>query len=98
MREQHDKWKEAVIEECIVRHLSWDENDPRKTLRALINYEVQLALDPRVSKEAQDLIDQYTDGHLNWNKAKHSTRPFTQKRLIDQWASRLIQRRKTKEE
>jgi len=98
MREQHDKWKEAVIEECIVRHLSWDENDPRMTLRALINYEVQLALDPRVSKAAQDLIDQYTDGHLDWNKASVQTGTAYEKRLIDQWASRLIQRRKTKEE
>lgn len=50
-------WKEAVIEACVVNHLSWDEDDPRATLRNLINWETKVALDPKVSKAAQDLIE-----------------------------------------
>lgn len=49
-------WKEVIIEACIVDCISWDENDPRKTLSNLISWENTVALDPRVSKEANDLI------------------------------------------
>lgn len=50
-------WKEAIIESCVVSHLSWDETDARKSLANLISWEVQTALDPLVSKSAQELID-----------------------------------------
>jgi hypothetical protein len=50
-------WKEAVIDACVVNHLSWDENDPRKTLANLLSWECKVALDPAVSKEAADLIE-----------------------------------------
>jgi hypothetical protein len=56
-KKKQNPWKEAVIDACIVRHLSWDDKNPRKTLSHLLAYEVQLALDPRVSQEAQNLID-----------------------------------------
>ena len=53
----HDKWKEAVLDACTVSWVEWDENDPRATLKALIAREVEWALDPQISKEAQDLIE-----------------------------------------
>jgi hypothetical protein len=52
-------WKEAVIAACVVSHLSWDENDPHKTIANLIAWETQIALDPKVSKEARDLQNHY---------------------------------------
>jgi hypothetical protein len=50
-------WKEAIIEACVVNHLDWDDNDPRKTLAALIAWECKCALDPDISEEAQALIE-----------------------------------------
>ena len=50
------QWKEVVIDACVVNCIGWDENDPRKTLSDLIGWEVQIALDPKVSKEAQELV------------------------------------------
>ena len=52
-----DEWKEAVIEACVVACIGWDENDPRKSLKNLLDWEVSIALDPRVSAQAQALID-----------------------------------------
>jgi hypothetical protein len=53
-----DAWKEAIVEACAVNHISWDENDARKSLRNLISWETQVALDPKVSEAAQNLINQ----------------------------------------
>jgi hypothetical protein len=49
-------WKDAVIEACIASCVDFDENDAQKTLNKLIAWEVQVALDPRVSEAAHDLI------------------------------------------
>jgi hypothetical protein len=59
------QWKEAIVEACVVNHLSWDEIDPRKSLANLIGWETTVALDPAVSKPAQDLIDR------GWAETRH---------------------------
>ena len=54
------KTYEAWIEElCIVNFLEWDHSDPRKTLAKLIECEVNMALDPAISKQAVDLIEKH---------------------------------------
>ncbi len=50
-----EKWKQAVIEACVVNCIGWDENDPIKTLADLVAWEVKVALDPKVSKEAAEI-------------------------------------------
>jgi hypothetical protein len=54
-----EKWKQTVIDELICCHIynaSHDTN-PRKALHDAINWNVQVALDPQVSSDAQELID-----------------------------------------
>jgi hypothetical protein len=50
-------WKEAVIEACVVNCIGWDESNPMKSVADLISWEVQIALDPAVSSDAQALIE-----------------------------------------
>ena len=50
-------WKEAVLEACVVACIGFDENDPRKTLANLLNWEASIALDPAVSSDARALIE-----------------------------------------
>lgn len=74
-------WKEAIIEACVVNHISWDENDAIKSLANLISWEVQVALDPKVSKAAQDLIDRGTatpveTRHDDFDNADHPFRKW----------------------
>lgn len=54
--DEAERWKTAVIDACVVSWASWDLNDPRATLRALIAQEVSTALDPLVSQAAADLM------------------------------------------
>lgn len=49
------EWKEAVIEACIVSCIGFDESDPHGTLRNLLHWETQIALDPAVSSQARAL-------------------------------------------
>jgi hypothetical protein len=51
-------WKDTVIDACVVNHISWDEDDPVKTLTSLVLWEQQIALDPKVSIDAQQLKEQ----------------------------------------
>jgi hypothetical protein len=51
------QWKEAIIDECCVTEIGWDENNPRESLKKLIDWHVSVALDPRVSQAAQDLVN-----------------------------------------
>lgn len=53
------EWKEAVINELVVAHIyqTAHDTDPRKAIQDLITWHVQVALDPRVSSDAQALID-----------------------------------------
>lgn len=51
-------WKEEAIELCVV---DWIEpTTARETLRNLIASNVAQALDPKISKMAQDLIEEHT--------------------------------------
>lgn len=54
-----EKWKQAVINElvcCYIYNESHDQ-DPRKAVHDAISWNVEVALDPRVSSQAQALID-----------------------------------------
>lgn len=54
-----EKWKQAVISELMCCHIynAAHENDPRKALHDAISWNVQVALDPQVSSDAQALIN-----------------------------------------
>jgi len=56
--QQPDNFNEAVYEECAVLHIGFDETDARKTLRNIIAWHTQVALDPRVSSQAAALLAQ----------------------------------------
>lgn len=53
------QWKEAVISELVICHILNESHgaDPRKALKDAIDWNVQIALDPQVSSDAQDLIE-----------------------------------------
>ena len=53
-------WKEAVINELVVAHIyqAKHDNNPRQALQDAISWNTDIALDPRVSKDAKKLIDQ----------------------------------------
>lgn len=55
-----DEWKGAVIDELMVCHAYHAEHDnnPRKALKDAIHWNVQIALDPAVSEDAQKLRDE----------------------------------------
>jgi hypothetical protein len=51
------KWREAVIDELVVCCIynSEHDKDPRKAIRDIIEWNVQVALDPQVSEQARAL-------------------------------------------
>ena len=54
-----NEWKEAVLDAMVI-NCSLPEgciDDPRKAVSHLIKTEVNMALDPLISKAAQDLVD-----------------------------------------
>jgi hypothetical protein len=64
----HDNpWKDVIIEALIVSciYRNEHENDPRKALADLLAWEVAVALDPKVSKEARDLLHQTPPENLS---------------------------------
>ena len=60
---QDELWKDAVIDELVVCHIYNKEHDgdPRKAIHDAISWNVQVALDPLVSSDAQALIDKGRD-------------------------------------
>ena len=54
-----NEWKEWIIEKLVVSHIYRNEHetDPLKAINDLLSYEVEIALDPQVSSDAQALID-----------------------------------------
>ena len=56
-RAEGAKWKEAVLDHCVVAYSAFYEDDPKKTLDVLIDWHVKVALDPQVSSDAQALIN-----------------------------------------
>lgn len=59
-RREAKKWQDAVIDALVCAHIYTREHDidPKKAVHDLICWEVSVALDPRVSKKARDLIEQ----------------------------------------
>lgn len=55
----NNPWKDAVLDALIVNFIyhGGHEHDPRQALADLIEYEVQIALDPKVSSDAEALIE-----------------------------------------
>lgn len=54
-----DEWKNEIIEELVCAHIyqSIHKIDPKKALIDVINWNVDVALDPAVSADAKKLID-----------------------------------------
>lgn len=55
-----NEWKIALIEELVVIGIYNDshENNPKKALHDIICWNVDVALDPKVSDRAMDLVEQ----------------------------------------
>jgi hypothetical protein len=53
-------YQNAIDEALVVRHLGIAKGSPRDELNQILSWEVAVALDPRVSEAAQDLINQGT--------------------------------------
>lgn len=64
--ETQNPWKAAIIDELIVDNILTEEleRDPRKALAVAIDWNCKVALDPSVSKEAQDLQQRAIDAAL----------------------------------
>lgn len=52
-----EQWCEAVLDELATTFIDPKSNDPREILRQVIAWNAQVALDPRVSEDAQALVD-----------------------------------------
>jgi hypothetical protein len=54
-----DPWRDAIDEGLVCAHIGTVDSfpDPRAALNALIDWHVQVAIDPEVSSDAQALID-----------------------------------------
>lgn len=60
-----EAFREAVIDELVVCHIynRKHDNDPKLAIHDAISWNVNVALDPRVSESARDLLDQgFADG------------------------------------
>ena len=57
--EEANKWKIAVIDRAIVNwsYKKEHETDPRLAMNDVLNAEIQMALDPNISKPAKDLVN-----------------------------------------
>ena len=56
--EKQNPWKAAIIDELVVDCIlaKEHESDPEGALRAAIDWNVQVALDPAVSAQARDML------------------------------------------
>jgi hypothetical protein len=56
----NNEWREAVIEQHITNHTleAIHKNNPRQAIQDLINWEIDVALDPSISSSARALIEQ----------------------------------------
>ena len=64
---QVNEWKDAVIDALVVAHILTPENAiyPRRAVQDVIDWNCQVALDPRVSLKAQALVDSGKSVHVN---------------------------------
>ena len=56
MKDHKNVWKEAVLDQCAITHMPLHEDDPKKTIDGVINWYVQVALDPAVSETQAALV------------------------------------------
>ena len=72
MSTAENPWKAALIEKLVVSHIyqAVHEDDPEKALNDLLNWEIQVALDPAVSEPAAALLGAKKD-HVVISKALH---------------------------
>lgn len=63
-------WRDAIEDACVVGFLPFDPNDdPRQQLANLVSFEIDVALDPQVSKRALDLMGSGAQADaLRWRK------------------------------
>ena len=54
-----DSYEKAVEELCVINFINWDHTKPMETLKKIIQVETSMALDPKISKEAVDLIQRH---------------------------------------
>jgi hypothetical protein len=64
---QENIWQNTIIDELMCCHIYQQHHDadPRKALQDIISWNVQVALDPQVSSDAQALIDKGADDAFN---------------------------------
>lgn len=60
---RYNPWKSAVIDELVICGTYSNEHDadPQKAIKDAISWNVQIALDPQVSSDAQALIDHWRE-------------------------------------
>jgi hypothetical protein len=76
-------WHDAVLHECIVRECCYVPDDPRQTLRNLLQWEATTALDPLVSGAAQELIER--GRQIERKKSAWAAFLEARARLIHEW-------------
>jgi len=59
MSTEQNLWKETIIDALVVSHIYGNEHedDPKKALNDLLNWEIGLALNPQISSCANDLVE-----------------------------------------
>lgn len=68
-----DPWKSAVMDACACHHAEFNSHDPYGTLKDLLEIAGVMALDPRISVEAQALIDQGMQKGVEIGRAEASS-------------------------
>jgi hypothetical protein len=58
VKKTYKPWYDAITNEGVLTHIGWDENNAEKSLQKIISWHCQVALDPKVSSDAQALVDQ----------------------------------------
>lgn len=51
-----ERWRESVLDQCMIAHTTFYDDDPKKTLDTLIDWHVKVALDPQVSAEVVSVV------------------------------------------
>jgi len=92
-----EDWKEAVIDKLVICNIlnAEHESNPVKALNDLINWHVQVALDPLVSSDAQELINRGADAkledvrHMLADRAAGATAAYNSDDTSDYWEGRM---------
>lgn len=78
------EWKTAVLEQCHVAFSNVDEDDAHATVRELMRVNSQIALDPRVSEQARDLVESgRAEAKANSTKVFYDDKWMTVSEVVD---------------